>query len=252
MFICFALCLGTNILILATHLPSDPDPAKVLQASSVSTETSGVVFCRFEVLWFFSNLFVYGMHLALVETFLFVYLIRDFVGADSTLFGLSVAIMCLFELPVFYHIQTAISRFSLTTLLSVCHAIFALRVFAYSVLPSEHPWIVLVIEPLHGITAAAMWSCSVEFGRRLAPDGSKARMQALASGVYYRAASGAGALLWGAMTRPPPVGYGFRPMYFTAGCTILLWSAFWNIGWWLRGPGARSISAPPCLAARAP
>mmetsp|Transcript_38433 Transcript_38433/g.81471 ORF Transcript_38433/g.81471 Transcript_38433/m.81471 type:complete len:445 (-) Transcript_38433:153-1487(-) len=230
MFMCFAACLGTTVIIIATQLPSDPDRNKNSSGPQPGNMLS-LMFGTFEASWFFANLLVYGVHLALVETFLFVYLVRDFEGTTSTLLGLSVSTMCLFELPVFYYIQVAINRYSLTTLLSGCHIIFAIRVFLYSVLPKSQPWLVLLIEPLHGITAAGMWSCSVEFGRRLAPEHSKARMQAIASGVYYRAASGAGSLIWSYFTRPEPEGYGFPKMYALAGVTMLCWSLLWNFGW---------------------
>lgn len=234
-------CLVGTILVSST-LPSDP--AKKDLPSGPSPNCTLSAFMKFEVLWFFANLVFYGVHMALVETFLFIYLQRDFVGANTDLFGLCVAVMCTFELPVFYYIQHAIDKVSLTTLLSGCHMVFAFRVFAYSMLPFDHPWLVLFIEPLHGITSAAMWACSVEFGRRLAPEGLSARMQALASGIYYRAALGLGSLLWGRLSLPAPAGVGFPVTYFSAGINMIVWSVVWNLGWRFAGSGSKAISDP--------
>eukprot|EP00401_Gymnodinium_catenatum_P040027 CAMPEP_0117579448 /NCGR_PEP_ID=MMETSP0784-20121206/64622_1 /TAXON_ID=39447 /ORGANISM="" /LENGTH=429 /DNA_ID=CAMNT_0005379339 /DNA_START=39 /DNA_END=1325 /DNA_ORIENTATION=+ len=220
MFIGFGMCLGTTVLIIATQLP--PKGKKKPASDNASVDAAESV-CRFEVAWFFANLLVYGAHMALVESFLFVYILRDFRGADQSILGASVATMCLFELPVFSYIKILIDRYSLTTLLSACHAIMSCRLLAYSALPKDAPWLVLLVEPLHGITMAAMWACSVEYGRRLAPKGKEARMQALVSGTYYRVASGAGAFIWGILTRPPPLGYGFEAMYRTGAMTMCVW-----------------------------
>merc|ERR1712039_509017 len=105
------------------------------------------------------------------------------------------------------------------------------RCFLYSLLPAEHPYFVLFIEPLHGLTMAAVWSCSVEFGKQLAPKGAEARMQALVAGMYYRVAQGIGAILWGHLTRPPPNGYGFKAMFTAAAITGTTWVLVWNLGW---------------------
>eukprot|EP00932_Pfiesteria_piscicida_P004826 SRR837773.14733.p1 GENE.SRR837773.14733~~SRR837773.14733.p1 ORF type:complete len:161 (-),score=17.57 SRR837773.14733:65-547(-) len=142
--------------------------------------------------------------------------------------------MCAFEVPVFRNIDKAFSRFSLTAMLSMCHFIFAARCILYSILPRQHAWAVLLVEPLHGITFACMWSCSVEYAKRLAPDGGKAKMQALVNGVYYQLAIGLGSFMWGPLTEEPPVGVGFTKCYLAAGLVMVLWSIVWNLGWCLR------------------
>eukprot|EP00931_Biecheleriopsis_adriatica_P089696 TRINITY_DN63785_c0_g1_i1.p1 TRINITY_DN63785_c0_g1~~TRINITY_DN63785_c0_g1_i1.p1 ORF type:complete len:445 (-),score=91.61 TRINITY_DN63785_c0_g1_i1:50-1303(-) len=227
MFATAMLCLAVTVGVVSTQLPGD------LRRREKKNDGGGDKgsFLRFDVLWFFMNLFVYGWHMALVEAFLFVYLVTDFVPVDKQLLGLAVCIQCLFQLPVFFYIQRLIDNFSLRSLLSACHVIFAVRLFAYSILPFNHPWSVLFVEPFHGITMAAMWSCSVEFGRRVAPKGAEARMQALIGGIFYRLSQGAGSLAWGFATRPPLLGFGFRNMYRLAAVNIICWCFVWNLGW---------------------
>lgn len=243
MFAGFGACLAVTITIITTQLPSSSG-----RKAAASAANGGGSFVTFDLVWFFANLLVYGAHMALVETYLFVYLLRDFQNTSRKLLGCSVAVMCTFELPVFFYIRRLIDRVPLTLLLSACHAVFALRTFAYSMLPYDYPWMVLLVEPLHGITMAAMWSCSVEFGRRLAPAGAEAKMQAVVAGAYYRVACGAGNFAWGFFTKPPPAGYGFVAAYRLATATILAWSLLWNLGWWAhshrkRGAGA-TVAAP--------
>lgn len=221
MFIGFAVCLSFTILVMLSQMPNQG--AKKEQIGPGDPMRSS-----FELLWFFSNLLVYGGHMALVETFLFVYLAKDF-GASKLLLGTASTVMCIFELPVFFYSEQIFKRFSLTTLLSICQIIFAGRCFGYSILPTEAPWLVLLLEPLHGITFALMWSCSVELGSQLAPTGKEARMQALVGGLYYRVAIGTGSMLWGLITRPPPLGCNFRVAYFMAAFTMILWAVVWNV-----------------------
>jgi len=51
--------------------------------------------------------------------------------------------------------------------------------------PHPRPWLVLFVEPLHGLTFAGMWSAAVEYARRLAPQGAEAKMQALVNGHIF-------------------------------------------------------------------
>ena len=46
------------------------------------------------------------------------------------------------------------------------------------------PWLVLLVEPLHGLTFAGVWTATVEYARRLARPGMEAKMQALISGRW--------------------------------------------------------------------
>lgn len=127
---------------------------------------------RFRAVWFFLNLIVYGSCMAMVETFLFVYLEREFVPpADKTLLGLSVAVMCVFELPVFFYFERVLEVLSERTVLNLCHVVFALRCLLYVLLPRGNVWTVLLVEPLHGITFAAMWTASVHYAQNHAPRG---------------------------------------------------------------------------------
>ncbi|CAK0825517.1 unnamed protein product [Prorocentrum cordatum] len=181
---------------------------------------------RFEVVWFLANLVVYGLHMSLVESFLFVFLLREFKGATSLLCGATIAVMCLFEMPVFFFFDRLLSRFQLTTLLSFCHLVFAVRCLAYAILPRDQPWAVLVVEPLHGLTFALMW---------LAPPGAEARMQAAMNGLYFLMSLGCGSLLWGHATEPAPRGLGFTTCFKLAACTMLTWACVWALGWQLLG-----------------
>jgi len=239
MFATFSTLLALMVLVIVTQFPSRR-PKKV---SNVAQGPDPKSFLNFEVLWFFANLLVYGMCMSLVENFLFLFLSREFQGVPNFLLGWTVLVMNMFELPVFLYIHKAFACFGLIRMLSFCHYVFALRCVLYSILPRAQPITVLLVEPLHGITFAIMWSCSVEYGKRLAPEGATAKMQTLVTGLYSQLAIGCGSLLWGNLTQEPPKGFGFSTCYVAAAVAAVAWSLVWNLGWllWRQGKPGESL-----------
>ena len=114
-------------------------------------------FLNFDVVWFFANLIVYGLAMAVVESFLLVFLNEDFENTPKVLLGASTTMMCFFEVPVFKYIDQvwAKNKDRLTSVLMACKLVLAFRCICYTLLPPNNPWLVLLIEPLHGFTFAA-------------------------------------------------------------------------------------------------
>jgi MFS family permease len=237
MFGAFAVLLMTTVAIMAIFYPKGQQ--KNRPGHFFTSE-----LCSFEVLWFFANLFLYGIFMSLVETFLFIFLLRDFDGTSTFLLGGTIAMMCVFEVPVFLLTDRLFPHVRLTTILSVCHVIFAVRCVLYSILPRAHPSWILLIEPLHGITFAMMWTTAVEYGKRIAPAGAEATMQALVNGLYYQLAIGFGSLFWGRVTEEAPRGVGFRVAFRGAAVAILAWCVLWNLGWCVHARCRRGARAP--------
>eukprot|EP00397_Hematodinium_sp_SG-2012_P026861 GEMP01028185.1.p1 GENE.GEMP01028185.1~~GEMP01028185.1.p1 ORF type:complete len:407 (+),score=61.09 GEMP01028185.1:33-1253(+) len=185
------------------------------------------VFTMPSHVWFFLNLIVYGAAMQMVETFLFIYLLQDFEpAATNFLLGGTVAVMCLFELPVFYYSKWILQRWSTTSVLSLCHAILALRCVLYSFIPGDKVLLVLIIEPLHGITFAAMWAASVEHAYRHAPKGLEAVSQSIVASVYRQCGGVAGNLAWGYII----VTEGYRRTYLLDAAMIAGWGVIWALG----------------------
>lgn len=176
-----------------------------------------------KVLLFFANLFIYGVCASSVEIFLIVYLLQDFPTASNTLVGATFAMMTVAEIPVF-HFSDRFLRFGFVAVFAACHLVFALRCCLYSLLPTAHPWIVLVVEPLHGLTAAAFFATAVHFGRLQAREGSAARFQALISGTYFQLSFGVGSLTWA----PVMQNIGYRLSYRVVAVCVVAWCLIWN------------------------
>merc|ERR1719464_327940 len=130
---------------------------------------------KFNVGWFFLNLFMYGVAMCLIENFLFVYMVKEFDGVSKMMLGASTTVMCIFEIPVFKWlgpwIEVTRGDRAFTSVLLTCSIITAMRCVLYALMPPSMAWLVLVIGILQGFSFAAMWTASMEYAKRLSgPD----------------------------------------------------------------------------------
>lgn len=207
-----------------------------------SGDMAGVLRQKF-VLLFFANVLVYGVCVSLQEVFEFVYLLDSFKGVSNTLLGMTLLVMTVSEIPVF-HFADRLIGLGFIPLYTICQILMAIRCMLYTMVPTDMPWLILLIEPLHGCTFAAMWAASVEFGRQISPKGCRSRVQALVSGTYFQVSQGVGALAWGAVI----ANIGFRPSYQACASLLLGWSLLWNIAVRMSGSNVLtgSVSEDAC------
>jgi MFS transporter, PPP family, 3-phenylpropionic acid transporter len=97
---------------------------------------------------------VMGQAYGAVAAFLFLRLQR--LGGSPLLMGLTLAVNCAVEAPVFHHAGPAIRRLGLLGVLELCLALMAARLAFYGLLAS--PWPVLLVEGVHGVTFALLWT----------------------------------------------------------------------------------------------
>lgn len=238
MFFSYALLVLINVMVIARWMPNDRNPVPPKQADTMSTVESNQTWLKtltsFKALWMLSNILVYGILISLVETFLGVFIMQDFKSPSKLLLGASTAVMCAFEIPIF----KVIGRFwadgkeeSLIKVIVASEVALAFRCLLYAVIPRDHPWLLLFVEPLHGFNFAAMWCAVVEFARRLAPAGGLTRMQALINGLYFNIAFAAGSLIWGFLVARPPHGLGFTRCFYLDALLIVVWLLVWRGSW---------------------
>ncbi|CAE8626921.1 unnamed protein product [Polarella glacialis] len=122
-------------------------------------------------------------------------------------------------------------RTSLIDVLVAAELVLALRCVLYAIIPRGQPWMILLVEPLHGFTFAAMWCATVEYARQLAPPGTEAKMQALVNGLFFNVAMAAGSLIWGFLSQRPPDGLGFTRCFWLDAALVVAWLAVWRGGW---------------------
>lgn len=218
-----------SLLMLLVLFCVDAKAGKAAGSSTADTvgaqtgEGLGAALRSGWVALFFLNLLLYGFGMASVETYSFVYLVHGgFQHVSDTLLGSTVVASTLSELVVFQFAERILS-WGLVPVFTASSAALALRCMLYSALPAAHPWLMLAIEPLHGVTFAAMWMVAVDFGRQNAPPGSHSRMQALITSTYIHVAMGFGTFIWGGVMH----GVGFREGYSLCAIFVMVWNAVW-------------------------
>lgn len=109
--------------------------------------------------------------------------------------GMSRAVTCAAEVPMFWYAGRLIKRLGVPGTLIIACICYVIRFIGYAFL--KDPWLVLAIEPLHGVTYALMWNASASYAHRIAPPGLGATSQGILSGVHWGLGQACGALFGG-------------------------------------------------------
>ena len=121
-------------------------------------------------------IFALYIGMSVVESLIFLYF--EFLGGSNTLCGLTVAVTVLFELPLFHYAPNLLSWFgSPIGMFQLGCVAYVIRVIGYSIVPQSHPYWVLLLEPLHGITVGFVKTGSVAFVGEWFPKGYEASGQ---------------------------------------------------------------------------
>lgn len=144
-----------------------------------------------------------------VENLVFLFF-RD-LGGSNTMCGLSVVITVLFELPIFHLAPKLLQKYGMGRLEQIACLAYIVRVIGYTLVPSSHPFLALILEPLHGVTYACDKTSSVEFVARSTPKGHEAAGQGILSALKDGGGSFLGLTLGGVLQQI----YGPRVMYRT-------------------------------------
>ncbi|GBG33935.1 Major facilitator superfamily domain-containing protein 6 [Hondaea fermentalgiana] len=129
-----------------------------------------VACCNVPNLTFFLTLAVASAGVSLVENLSFIFF-KDDIGTSNFVMGISVCVTVSFEIPLFALGNSLISRFAPQTLLFWGLLAYSLRVFAYTLVPKDHGYLILLCEPLHGVTYALIQLASVLIVSDMAPAG---------------------------------------------------------------------------------
>jgi MFS family permease len=156
-------------------------------------------------LLFLFLVFVGGAGQAVIHNFLFLYM--NELGASKTMMGLSLTIATISELPIFFYSDRLLARWSAKGLFIFAILMYVVRAMALSFITL--PWVVLITQPLHGLTFSSMWVAGVSYADEIAPPGLGATAQGLFTGVFMGIAAATGALFGGILYQD----YGGAIMY---------------------------------------
>lgn len=113
--------------------------------------------------------------------------------------SVSLALTCAAEVPVFHYAGRLIARLGLSGATSIVLCAFVVRLTAYATMAAWPTlWLVLLVEPLHGLTFGLAWATGTAFAKAEAPPGLEATMQAAFASCYFGLGTGLGGLTGGA------------------------------------------------------
>ena len=139
-------------------------------------------FSKVHITCFLIDIFVLSAGTSVVEGLLFLFFTTS-LKASCFLLGCTVVMTVLFEIPLFAMSDKIMKKFSTTQLMVVAHLAYGLRVFGYTWIPSEMPYLILLLEPLHGVTFALKQLVSVTVVARIAKPGFKNSAQGVVTTV---------------------------------------------------------------------
>ncbi|XP_065191747.1 major facilitator superfamily domain-containing protein 6-like [Sycon ciliatum] len=191
----YVISLAAALKLKDTYHPLS---AKTTAATTVQTRIRigrglRLALCNARAICFLVAVFFLAIAMSIVDNFLFWFLTE--LCASELLLGLSILTMCMSEIPLFLIAGRVIKRFGHTTVLVFVLVCYAIRFLAYSLL--ENPWLVMPIEPLHGVCFALMWSCCVSYCKKIAPPNLEATLQGVLNGLFWGVGRGTGAVLGG-------------------------------------------------------
>jgi len=148
----------SNPANLPTHLPP---------TNSV-VEFARILFCSVPNVTFITAIFIISGGASLAENLVFIFF-KDEIGAGNLLMGISVFVTCSFEIPLFAVANQLTKKFSTVSMLSSGLYAYVVRVFIYSAVPRKYPALLLLAEPLHGVTYAMVQLSAIHRINAIAP-----------------------------------------------------------------------------------
>ena len=139
---------------------------------------AGIVTQSAETAAFFLNAMTLWMGMALVESFLFLFLTEE-LGSSLLTCGVSVVITVIFEIPLFAMGKSLLGYCGVMPLVLLAQTAYVVRAVGYTLVPNA--WWVLALEPMHGVTYACYRIAAVHYLARIAPPGLETSAQGLAS-----------------------------------------------------------------------
>ncbi|XP_028415368.1 major facilitator superfamily domain-containing protein 6-like [Dendronephthya gigantea] len=142
---------------------------------------------------FLFTVFFDGMAMSFIEAFLFWFL-KD-LGGTQFLFSVITAVNCSVEVLVYFFSSYLIKRLGSVRVLCIGLLCYTVRFSFYACMVK--PWLVLVVEPLSGITTAALWAAIMSHVGVTAAKDSAITLQGVIHSLRWGLGHGSGSVLGG-------------------------------------------------------
>ena len=117
------------------------------------------------------------------------------LGASKSLMGLALMVATASEIPALFFGNWFLRRFGARGLLIIAMMTIGLRLISYSL--TTLPWVVLLIQLVHGLTFAIILLAGVSYADQIAPAGMKATTQGMFTSTLLGFGAATGGLLGG-------------------------------------------------------
>ncbi|KAJ2963106.1 hypothetical protein NQZ79_g1822 [Umbelopsis isabellina] len=190
-----------------------------------------------EMIWnrrivsFLTTVFLYGVTLAMINQFLFLFLSKD-LGVASSWLGLTGPASAIMELIMFLFCKQLTERFGVTKLVVVAHLVTMIRSIAYTFLVPNlmfTNFIALILQFFNGIGFALFWATAVSEVDNYFPPTQRSVAQGILAGLYGGLGTGFGCFFW----RLP-----FRKLWWSSALPVCRYHfCCWNCGFpdWTQG-----------------
>lgn len=172
-------------------------------------------------LLFLATMFLFTAGRSTLDGFLFLHL--DAIGVPQSLMGISLAVASLSELPIYFWSDRLLANLGPRRLLLVSMVSTAIMLLAVGWMRT--PWLILVIQLLHGPSFSAMWVASVSMVAEMAPEGMGATAQGIFGSVSMGIGSAVASLLGGTLFQA----LGGRLMYTVDAALVIASLAFFAV-----------------------
>ena len=118
-----------------------------------------------------------NMGTSIVENLIFLFFQE--LGASNTICGFSIVVTVLFEIPIFQYSPQLLDILGAEALQKIACVAYVFRAVGYTLVPKDHVALILLFEPLHGVTYACAKTSSVVFASKLSPPGFESTGQGI-------------------------------------------------------------------------
>jgi MFS transporter, PPP family, 3-phenylpropionic acid transporter len=192
------------------------------------------------IIWWIFEVSVIGCGMAVVESFLFVYLQND-LAASTRLCGWTVGVTVLCEIPIFAYSKRCLQYVGHDALFCIALLAYCTRVYGYTYLTVATVRYVLALEILHGVTFACMWIASIDFSAQIAPPEWSNTVQSILSAAFTCFGSIVGPLIGGYILQSYSAATLFRGMAVLVAVVLVAHGLAWQVGGHGHGAFLKSI-----------